>query len=289
MVWAISAIAQDTPLTSAQISQLVQNLKYKQGEIKIKDDLATLEVPTNFYYLDANDAKSVLVKLWDNPPAQVADTLGMLVPSNLSLLSDDSWAVTISYANDGYVKDNDASSINYDDLLKRMKSAVEDQNKDRTQKGYPAIHLVGWATPPHYDSATHKLYWAKEFSFDGASQDTLNYDIRILGRHGVLVLTAISSVNQLPMIEGETPQILGMVDFNQGNRYADFDPKVDKVAAYGIAALIAGGVAAKLGLFKLILVFLVAAKKFLIIAFAAIAAWFRKIFKGRKNDNTPTT
>jgi len=76
-----------------------------------------------------------------------------------------------------------------------------------------------------------------------------------------------------------------MDNFDQGNRYADFNPKVDKVAAFGIAALIAGGVAAKLGFFKLILVFLVAAKKFIIIAAAAVAAFFRKIFKRRKDVN----
>src|SRR2546426_2131137 len=35
---------------------------------------------------------------------------------------------------------------------------------------------------------------------------------------------------------------------NEGHRYADFVPGTDKVAEYGIAALIAGGVAAKAGL-----------------------------------------
>jgi uncharacterized membrane-anchored protein len=191
--------------------------------------------------------------------------------------------VTISYADDGYVKDGDAGKINYDDLLKQMQTAIQEEDKARRDKGYPTMRLVGWAAPPHYDAATHKLYWAKDVRFDGEAEDTLNYDIRILGRHGVLVLTAVSEMDQFPEIQKQTPQILSMVDFNQGNRYADFDPKVDKVAAYGIAALVAGGVAAKLGLFKMLLVFLVAAKKFIIIALAAMAAWFRKIFGGRKN------
>ena len=288
MVLTFVAHAQDDRLTSAQIQQLAQNLKYRQGEIKIKDGLATLNVPTNFYFLDADDAKTVLVKFWNNPPAQVDDTLGLLIPSDLSPLQPDCWVVTISYADDGYVKDGDASKINYDDLLKKMQDGEKDANKAREDKGYPAIHLVGWATPPHYDAGTHKLYWAKELSFDGQPEDTLNYDVRILGRRGVLVLTAVAEMHQLPEIEKQTPQILGMVDFDQGNRYADFDPKVDKVAAYGIAALVAGGIAAKLGFFKLLLVFLVAAKKFVLIAFAAVAAWFRKIFKGKK-DNTPTS
>lgn len=281
------AIGQDAQLSSAEIKRIVQNLHYKQGEIKIQNGLATFNVPTNFNYLDASDAKTVLVKLWGNPPGQVDDVLGLLMPANVTPMDPNSWAVTISYQNDGYVKDSDADKINYDDLLKRMQSDVHDENKARTDKGYPAMELLGWATPPRYDAATHKLYWAKEFKVEGESENTLNYDIRILGRHGVLVLTAISGMDQLPEIEKGTPQILGMVDFNQGNRYADFDPKVDKVATYGIAALIAGGIAAKLGLFKLIWVFILAAKKFIIIGLAAIAAWFKKIF-GKGKNTTPT-
>lgn len=289
MVSLFSASAQNDQPTAAQIKELVQNLKYKQGTVTIKDGLATFNVPTNFVFLDAADAKTVLVKFWGNPPDQVDDTLGLLMPAGLSPLDDGAWAVTIEYSDDGFVKDDDAGKINYDDMLKKMQASIQDHNKERTDKGYPAMHLVGWATPPHYDAATHKLYWAKDFKVDGADQDTLNYDIRILGRHGYLVLTAIASIPQLPEIEKQTPDILSMVDFNQGNRYADFNPKVDKVAAYGIAALVAGGIAAKLGLFKLILVFLVAAKKFIIIAVAAMAAWFRKIFKGRNNNPPPSS
>ena len=286
MMLVFSAAAQDNQLTVAQIQQLAKNLKYQQGEIKIQDGLATLNVPTNFYYLNAEDAKTVLVKFWGNPPAQVERTLGLLMPSDMSPLEPGCWVVTISYSDDGYVKDGDADKINYDDLLKQMQKAVQEEDKARKDKGYPAIQLVGWAAPPHYDAATHKLYWAKDVKFDGEDEDTLNYDIRILGRHGVLVLTAVSEMGQFPEIQKQTPQILSMVDFNQGNRYADFDPKVDKVAAYGIAALVAGGIAAKLGLFKMLLVFLVAAKKFIIIALVAVAAWFRKIFGG-KNKGTP--
>jgi uncharacterized membrane-anchored protein len=228
----------------------------------------------------------VLVKLWGNPPAQVDDVLGLLMPANMTPLDTNCWVVTLSYSNDGYVKDNDASKINYDDLMKKMQEGVQEENKSRADKGYPAMTLVGWATPPHYDAATHKLYWATEFRVEGETEDTLNYDIRILGRHGMLVLTGVSGMTQMPEIVEQTPQILSMVDFNQGNRYADFDPKMDKVATYGIAALIAGGIAAKLGLFKMLLVFLLAAKKFVIIAVVAVAAWFKKLFSGRKN-NTP--
>jgi len=277
----LSAPGQRVPLTADEAQGLLNSLKYQQGEIKIKDGLATLNVPTNFNYLDAKGAETVLVELWHNPPAQAKNVLGLLMPAGMTPADEGCWVVTIEYADEGYVKDGDASKINYDDLLKKMQAATRENNKARTDKGYPAIDLVGWAAPPRYDAATHKLYWARDLRFEGEQADTLNYDIRILGRHGVLVLRAVSSMDQLAEIQKQTPQILGMVDFNQGNRYADFDPKADKVAAYGIAALVAGGVAAKLGLFKLIWVFIIAAKKFIIIAVVAIGAWFRKIFKGR--------
>lgn len=286
---ALSVSAQNDGPTPAQIEQMVKGLQYQHGEIKIKDGLATLNVPASFKYLDAKDARTVLVNLWGNPAEQADDVIGLLMPAEMSPLDTNCWAVTISYDDSGYVRDDDASKINYDDLLKQMQQGVRDANKERTKEGYPTVDLVGWAAAPRYDAASHKLYWAKDIRFTGEPEDTLNYDIRILGRRGVLDLDAVAGMHQLSEIENRTPDILNMVDFDQGNRYADFNPKADKVAKYGIAALVAGGavgVAAKLGLFKLIWVFILAAKKFIIIGLAAIAAFFRKIFKGR-SPNAP--
>lgn len=283
----LSASAQNDAPSEAQIEKLAGSLQYEHGEIKLKDGLATLNVPSTFKYLDAKDAKTVLVDLWGNPKEQADDVIGLLMPAETTPLDSNCWAVTISYSNDGYVSDSDASKINYDDLLKQMQQSVRDDNKERAKEGYPNVDLVGWAAPPRYDATTHKLYWAKDIRFAGEPQDTLNYDIRVLGRRGVLELDAVAGMNQLTEIENQTPDILNMVDFDQGNRYADFDPKVDKVAKYGIAALVAGGVvgaAAKLGLFKLIWVFILAAKKFIIIGLAAIAAFFKRIFKGRSQN-----
>ncbi len=102
------------------------------------------------------------------------------------------------------------------------------------------MEVIGWALPPHYDAQAKKLYWAEELSFDGDTAHTLNYKIRVLGRRGVLVLNAVSAMNQLPLVQEATPAALAMVQFNSGNRYADF-VKGDHVAAYGVGALIIGG------------------------------------------------
>jgi uncharacterized membrane-anchored protein len=265
----------------AQLAQLVKNLRYQQGDIDLRGGLAKLSVPKEFNYLGPDDAETVLVKLWGNPPSE-NKPLGLLIPAGMTPVSTNCWVVTIDYSEDGYVKDDDASKINYDDLLKKMQQGIAANNKAREEHGYPAITLVGWAAPPHYDAATHKLYWAKQLKFGDEPQDTLNYSIRMLGRKGVLELNAVAAIDQFATIDQQTPQILGMVDFKEGSRYADFDPKVDKVAKYGIATLVAGGAlaaAAKLGLLKGLWVFILAAKKFVIIAIVAIAAFFKKLFK----------
>ena len=153
----------------------------------------------------------------------------------------------------------------------------------------PEIELVGWATSPRYDKTTHKMYWAKELKFSDSKEHTLNYNIRVLGRRGILVLNAVASMSDLKMIEEHTPEIVRMVDFKEGNRYADFDGKSDKVAAYGLAALVAGGIAAKAGFFKVLLVGLLAAKKFVIIGAIAVFGFVKKILGIRTDKKQKET
>jgi uncharacterized membrane-anchored protein len=277
--WTTFVGAQDAPKTAEEYVKIAKSLKYRQGEIDLPGGIAKLNVPSQFNFLGAADAEKVLTKLWHNPPS--TGIIGMLLPSDKGPLSDEGWAVTIEYTDDGYISDKDAAKIDYNDILKTMQKATKSNNAKRQKEGYPPIDLVGWAEPPHYDAEAHKLYWARELMIDNDAAHTLNYDIRILGRRGVLVLTAVASMPQLDEIRKGAPQILSMVNFNDGSRYTDFDPKVDKVATYGIAALVAGGIATKLGLFKLIWVFILAAKKFIIIAIAAIAASIKKLFGKR--------
>ena len=277
----VPSYGQDRPKTKEEAEALAATLKFQRGEVVLKDGLATLKVPDGLEFLNGHDAQTVLVKLWGNPP--MSDPLGLLMPANTSPLSPESWAVIITYEEEGYVKDTDAEKIDYADLLKQMQKDARDANKEREKQGYSTVELVGWAAPPHYDKAVHKLYWAKQLKFGGGNEDTLNYNIRILGRRGVLVLNAVAAMPQLPEIERNAPKILAALDFNPGHRYADFSEAAgDKVASYGIAALVAGGVAAKLGLFKGLWVLLLGAKKFVIIGVVALGALLRKLFGKNK-------
>jgi len=261
--------------------QLEAQLRYQTGRVTLQRGLATLDLPADFRYLDPHETDRVL-RAWGNPPG--TETFGMLVPTGMRVLSNEGWGVIISYSEDGYVKDDDASTIDYDELLAKMRRATRDANPERAKAGYATAELVGWAEPPRYDSAAHKLYWAKDFKFSDDSGHTLNYNIRVLGRRGVLVLNAVASMDRLAAVKRDMAKVIGFVEFNEGHRYADFVPGTDKVAEYGIAALIAGGLAAKAGLFKVLLGALVAMKKLVIVGLAAAAGLLRKLFRRRSPD-----
>jgi uncharacterized membrane-anchored protein len=272
--------------SSAKTESFLASLHPATGDIPIPSAKASLRLAPGYSFLPAKDAQRVLNELWRNPPD--SDVLGMILPGTDPhiLLDDDNWAVVVTYTEEGYVSDADAAKIDYSDMLKDMQKSDLESNPERIKQGYPAIELVGWAEPPHYDAASHKLYWARNLRFkksDGSLDgQSLNYDIRVLGRRGYLSLNAVAPADALDKVRADMPQVLAMTEFDAGQRYTDYDSKTDKLAAYGIAALVAGGIAAKAGLFAKLGLMLLALKKFVIIGIAAIAAAFRKWFGRRK-------
>lgn len=260
-------------------TQTWEAMNPQTGEIKLPNGVATLQVPETFYYLSPQDSKVVLEDIWGNPPSDLG--LGMLFPADVTPFDESAWAVTIDYVEDGYIDDENAAGIDYDDMLKDMKKEVRDESGDRVAQGYDSIELVGWASQPYYDTAEKKLHWAKEIKFGGADDNTLNYNIRVLGRRGYLTLNFIADMDQLSEVNANVPAVLEIAEFDQGHRYADFDPDVDHVAAYGIGALVAGKVLAKTGMLAAVLL---AFKKFWVLALVGLGALGRKLFGGKKAD-----
>lgn len=249
--------------------------QYQTGDVNIGNGIATLRVPEGFKYLNPENTNYVLTEMWGNPESP---TLGMLLPDTISPSSYNfTYAVDITYSDEGYIDDEDAADLDYDELLEEMQSDMKAANPQREEMGYPAIELVGWASQPFYDSESKKLHWAKELSFDGSEEHTLNYNIRVLGRKGYLNLNVIGDMGQLELVKANVDGILSSVEFNQGYTYDEFDPDVDKIAAYGIGGLIAGKVLAKAGFFALILKFW---KVIAIGAVGLFTAFRKKLFGG---------
>lgn len=286
---AITAVAPEeaaTPPTQEEIdayyAEIEASLDRRTGVIPLSIAHVTLNVPDGYYFLDAEDAQTVLEDVWGNPPDSTVN--GMLFPAGISATEDGSWGVVLTYEDTGYVSDEDASSIDYDMLIDAMRESSEADNRMRAAEGYPSIEIIGWAAQPRYDAATHKLYWAKELSFDQSPDHTLNYDMRVLGRHGVLSLNFVAGLEQLAEVERASPAVLAIPDFDQGFRYADFNPSTDAKSDLGLAGLIGGGAAAAVlakngGVIGAALLFL---KKFGYLAFAAVAGAFA-LFRGLFN------
>lgn len=273
---------EDSAGAALRLEAFEKSLNYRSGQILLGDGLARLHLDSNTHYLDPEDSRKVLVDLWGNPPGTTA--LGMIFPHGQKASMPRCWAVVISFDEDGYVKDDDAEKIDYDDLLKQMKKDIGEANEERRKAGYSTIDLVGWAEKPRYDAQQHKMYWAKELRFDNAPGNTLNYNVRILGRKGVLVLNAVSSMEDFPAVREGMQPLMQEVEFEQGHRYADFDPKIDKVAAYGIAGLVAGTVLAKAGLFKVLIGLIIAFKKVLLAFGVAAVAFLYRLFSNKREE-----
>ncbi len=258
------------------LDSLETRFTFQYGDVTLPGDVGIITVPEGFKYLDPKQSRVVLTDLWGNPDDST--TLGMLFPADKKILSDEAWAFDIEYENIGYVKDKDAHKIDYKDLLKSMQEESAASNPLRIKMGYQPIELVGWAATPYYDKDKKILHWAKELKFGDNEENTLNYNIRKLGREGVLTINAIASIGQLGEVQAELPKILDAFEFSPGMRYADFNPKSDKIAQWTIGGLVAGKILAKAGFFAAILKFW----KLILVGIAGAGGLFAKMFGGKK-------
>ncbi len=301
-VWAAGAQG-DIPAASASASvdpavaaaqekaaedRFMAGLHPKTGKVVLPGAEATLNLGDAYYFLDKDDAKKVIVDAWGNPPSAAEDILGMVLPAGKTPFND--WGAIVTFEKSGYVSDKDAQTADYDKSITELQKAEPDVNAERKKGGFPAMHVVGWAQPPSYNASNHTLIWARDIRFDGGNVDTLNYDIRVLGRRGVLSLNMIATIPELESIRQQAVQLGAAATYDTGTRYADYK-EGDTKAAYGLAGLVAAGVGLavvkKLGLLGLILAFGKKALVIVVAAGAAIARWFGGIFGKKKKPVAP--
>jgi len=272
---------------------VVKAMKYSTGKVLLPTCNAALNIAPGFKFLGAEQSRFVLENLWNNPEDKTV--LGMIVPESNTPYSDSSYAFIVSYDDMGYVKDEDAKDVDYAEMMKKWQDAEPQDNKDRVAQGFRPVHVVGWATQPYYDEKQKVLHWAREAKFGNDSLNTLNYEVRVLGRKGVLSLTAISTIRELPLVNKDIDKMLSMASFTSGNTYADHSSN-DKIAAYTVGGLVAGTILTKVGFWAIIAKFFKLIIVGIVGAFYAVRKWLTG--KGRKkdelapvpveDDNTPT-
>jgi uncharacterized membrane-anchored protein len=230
---------------------------------------SSLQVPADYVFLDqAETAKlQVLQHNLSN------GTEYFFAPKN------GRWEVFFSYSDDGYVKDDE--KIDAAALLKNIEENTVAGNKMRRERGWDEMQVVGWQTAPHYETQTNRLEWAIDGKNLRTNDVVVNFNTRILGRGGVMSAVLVSSQDNLDDAIADFKSTLTGFEYLPGKRYAEYKPG-DKIAKYGLAALITGGAAAiavKTGLWKVILAGLVAGWKFIAAAAVAVFGGLARRFK----------
>lgn len=268
------------------MTKLESSLTKHSGNISLEQAKAILTLGDRYYFVPAKDAGVVLEKMWGNPPSASDGVLGIVFEKGVNAY-DAVWGAVVTFEPSGYVSDADAQSQDYDAVLTEMRKGEDERNAERRKAGFAGMKLIGWAQAPTYDAKQHSLIWARELQFDGNKVNTLNYDVRLLGREGVLSLNMVSDMSHLGAVRAAARSFGSNASFVSGATYADYDASTDKAAGYGLAGLVAGGaglaVAKKLGLLGIILAF---GKKFIVLiglGAVAIGRFFWSLI-GRRRD-----
>lgn len=240
--------------------------------VALGDGLGQLRVENGYLFADAATTRRIM-ELTGNPPSELE--IGLVAPEAESK----EWFIVLEFDAVGYVRDDEKDAIDADAILENVVAATEEANKIRRANGFDAVHVKGWFEEPHYDQESHNLVWAIEAEDDSGDR-VVNYNVRLLGRRGYTSVTLVTDPATLAADRPEVARVIGSFSYTTGNRYADFVAG-DKVAQYGLTALIAGGAgaaAAKLGLFAQLGKVLAKAWKLVVVAFVALGAAIKRAF-----------
>jgi len=196
--------------------------------------------------------------------------------------NDLSWFAVFQFNPVGYVKDDE--TLDPKSLLDTVTRGTEQGNVERRKRGWSTMTILGWRFQPRYDKQNNLLEWAFLAKEDRSNSQIINYNTRLLGRTGVMEVVLVAGPDVLDTSVAAFKQAIKGYSFVSGERYADYR-KGDRVAEFGLAALIAGGAAAvatKKGFWAALVAFFVAAKKLVIAAVIGLFAWIGSLFKRKK-------
>jgi uncharacterized membrane-anchored protein len=272
-----SASAEPTPAQQeAQEKALREEVEgfgwTRQGVGKL-GSMAQIAIPSGYRFTDGAGASKML-EFYGNPPSE--KYLGMLATEDFNEHS-----ILFRFDDTGYIKDDEKDSLDADSMLKSIQEGTKAGNEQRRQLGLEELETVGWAVPPRYNDKTNNLEWATKLRSLRDGSVTVNHNTRLLGRHGVMRVTLLCSPSELAPLLPRYQELLTAFQYIDGERYAQFDSRTDKIAKYGLTGLVAGTgafAAAKMGLFAKLGGLIAKMGKLVIVAVLALLAGFKAIF-----------
>jgi uncharacterized membrane-anchored protein len=250
-------------------------------------DQAQIELPQGFIYIPQPQAGKLMTSMGNrtNP-----NFVGLIASSG-----QENWFVTVKYEKSGYIKDDDAKNWDIDELFSSIKAGTEEANKERQERGFPEIEILGWVQKPQYEATKHQLVWSISSRHKGETstdkeRQGINYNTYVLGREGYLTLCLVTTMKNIDAEKPISATLLSRTQFVSGKRYEDFNSSTDKVAEYGLAALVAGVAAKKLGMFAVIAGFLAkfAAKYGLVIGGGVLVGLWKLLGRKKQSGGTDT-
>ena len=278
--------AEPTPEQQAaelkKLNEMVESFGWtRQGKGNI-GGMAEIAIPQGYRFTDGKGASKML-EFYGNPPSN--SYLGMLATENFQEHS-----IIFEFDDIGYVKDDEKNDLDADELLSTMKEGQEAANEQRKKMGLDELEIMGWAVPPRFNDQTKNLEWAIILKSKSDGGTNINHNTRLLGRKGVMEVTLMCSPEELQGLLPGYQKILEGFSYTQGETYAEYKSG-DKIAEYGLTALVAGGGAyalAKSGLLgKLGLIFAKMGKAAILVVVGvavAIKKLFSKLFGFRQSE-----
>ena len=232
--WVALGVVGDSDVMFAQDRNIDWQVGPGTGQL---GNVAQIRIPEGYRFA-GKDGVRAFMELTQNPVS--GTELGVMLPPEGT---KDGWFVVFQFNSVGYVKDDEKNKLDAEAILTSIKEGNYYSNEERRERGWTTMEILGWHTRPRYDVATNNLTWAIRGASDG--DEVVNYSVRLLGRRGVMDVDLGLDPTHVAATLPDFNTLMTGFEFTTGNRYAEFR-QGDKVAAYGLTALVAGGAGAAL-------------------------------------------
>ncbi len=267
-----------SPQLKSAIKKIEQTIITNPGLVPL-GSLATLNLQPGTCFVPPASTREFMMALGNTFSGEV---LGMIIAGsqgewNLDIM------IVLESSPSGHILDSDANKLDAPAILATIRSSTEAANVERKKNNQGEMKVLGWDESPFYDQAKRLLVWS--INATDSNMPSINYNQNLLGRDTLLRMVALGSVDNAKL-KNFAKRAASNVTYNPGKRYEDYQAGTDKVAEYGLAALIAGIAAKKLGFLALLLAFFLKGWKIILLVLVFFGGTIYKLF-GYSNASIP--
>lgn len=268
-----------TPQLKSAFEKIERTIVTKPGSVPL-GTLATLNLQAGTCFVPPDSTKEFMTASGNTFSNEI---LGMIVGG-----SKDEWnldiMIVLEASPSGHILDADANKLDATAILDSIRSNTEAANVERKKMNQGELKVLGWDESPYYDQGRRLLVWS--INTMDSNTASINYNQNLLGRDTLLRMVALGSVDN-SKIKQFAKTSASNISYNPGKRYEDYQPGIDKVAEYGLAALIAGIAAKKLGFLALLLAFIIKGWKIILVVVFFFGGTIYKLFGFSKAPAPP--